>query len=788
VGLYETLFGRTGLVDIPTSEGPNLEPKGGSGRYNTNGFLDFDEINALLRGKEGLRAFYKMWKTDSDARKTLLMIVAAVVGGTWDIEPAGIDDKENPTTAEEEEQAEFARWALWESMDPDLPAHLWEAMTVVGRDGFAPFEQIYRVAEWNGRSVFALDILDLRRPISVDAWPQDGPRLAGIVQFTPGTRNGVPIGRAAVAAKDLVYYRLGAEGDNWEGESLLRPAYKHWKYKDAIERMQAMGIERTALGVPTGYPPTDAGADQLEAFDAFLANMRAGDATYFRAPGPKAEHADPGQGWHWEFVTPGTSRGDSVMIPEALKYHSDKIAGSVLEEFMRQGMDKVGTNATADTQQDPFMALCEAIVTIVLEAPINRQLIPRLIDYNFTASRYPKLKCSLLDTTTLTELATYVGTLAKAGAIRPEPRLEAFLRQRADLPEADEAAIKAQQDQEAQQAQADAEQAHAQALELTQAKGTPASGGGKQMSLDDMVRAAGDGFPTPSGKWCVCPEMQTGRRPIELQQHDAACPAATPATVRRTLSRADRPLKPHEQHMSLDRIERAIDGARQRFEQAAGEQVHALARSLAEQAQNGDGVPVAGGPAVLTDALGNVLEDLYHTGRATVREELSAQALGGPGVLQLAAYDRHNPAASALERLRARAQSAGDAIRAAIALALGRAGLHKGTDPAILQLAAERAGMSALRTAAQDHAAAALNLGRDDQATADSDLIAGSRYTSILDGNRCSHCRSADDDILRPLTDPVRLAHKPPNPECEGGDRCRCLEAFQFRAEAAPLV
>jgi hypothetical protein len=105
----------------------------------------------------------------------------------------------------------------------------------------------------------------------------------------------------------------------------------------------------------------------------------------------------------------------------------------VLEEFMRQGMDKVGTNATADTQQDPFLKLCEAIVSMVVEEPWNDQIIPRIVDLNIDGypdggNRYPKLSCSLIDSTTLTELADYVKQLADAGALRPEPRLEAFLR------------------------------------------------------------------------------------------------------------------------------------------------------------------------------------------------------------------------------------------------------------------------------------------------------------------------------------------------------------------------
>jgi hypothetical protein len=236
--------------------------------------------------------------------------------------------------------------------------------------------------------------------------------------------------------------------------------------------------------------------------------------------------------------------------------------------------------------------------------------------------------------------------------------------------------------------------------------------------------------------------------------------------------------------MSLDRIEASIEGARARFQSAAGDQVIALARELSASAQDGRVAP-ADPPPELVDVLTAELARLYQTGRETVREELAAQSTAH---YSLDATHRDDPNPSALDRLRARALSAADAIRSAIVAALSRAALHKGSGPADLQLAAERAAGGALKAAAQDHAAAALNAGRIDQAEVDSNMIAGTYYTSILDGNRCRDCASADDDVLRKLDDPVRLAHLPPNRDCLGGARCRCMEAYRFAGEDAAAI
>jgi len=42
----------------------------------------------------------------------------------------------------------------------------------------------------------------------------------------------------------------GKEGENWEGVSLLRPAYKPWFMKSTLEKIDAIAHERQSLGVP----------------------------------------------------------------------------------------------------------------------------------------------------------------------------------------------------------------------------------------------------------------------------------------------------------------------------------------------------------------------------------------------------------------------------------------------------------------------------------------------------------------------------------------------------------
>lgn len=715
---------------------PPQRARGGSGRQHTDGFLEYDEINNRLTGLEGLRVFDEMWRTDADCRRAITMCVVPIVAGTWTVEPYR-DEPGGPVDERDQQTADLVHWALHQHMRPRLPLHLWQALTIAGRAGSVPFEQVWHTAEWRGRPVIVPKTLDVRLPRTIERWIQQGPDLVAIEQRLLS-------GLVRIPADDLVLYRFGAEGDNWEGQSLLRAAYKHWKYKHSIELVQAVGVERGLVGVPTGWVPTDGVSDdQLDEFEEFLANIRANEASYHLFPGPPAQHAhsaDGGnRGWDWEFKVPAGGEAVARLSMELVQYHTAKIDATILAEFMRLGQQGVGARATADVQQSPFYQLVEAICSTVIEDPLNDSVVRRIVDLNDPRGRYPKVCCSEIDETSLEALGQYVATLVEKGAIRVEPRLESFLREKAGLPEADEDAIEKMEAREAEKAAEEFERQQKLAA-AKPAPDAPPAGAGKQLELD------------------------TGGGAV-------------------TLARQDRPLRAWEQTMSLDVIEERANTARQRLEHAAKDQARAYAVAAAGEIWAGRKPPPV--TAQLVDAVRGELEDLYLTGRQTVRDELRAQArdrLLGVATLE---SDPEVPE-EARRRLADRARLIADTLAARVTQVARRMLLRPGATEAVVQEAAEREAFASLRAEAMEHAMPVLNEGRTRQAQELADVIAGARYTSILDGRRCSACAAADDDVLRPLDDPVRLARIPPNPNCEGGGKCRCLEAFQLREEAAP--
>ena len=705
---------------------PPMTAVGDSGRGNTparsggTSFLNLqpDEFNAALTLHQGYAIFDQMWRGDAEVRKTLLMLLNPMIGATWTIEPYGGENADDKAR----KHAEFVEWALFKNMAPRFPAHVSELMRVGGRYGFAPFEQVWGSGTWEGKSVLTLQTLGLRLPKSVWEWitNPDG-TLAAIVQNTPLR------GSVTLPVENLVYYRFGAEGDNWEGESLLRAAYKPWKMKDTLEWIEAVALERFRVGLPVVYPPQGASEVDLDAIEEAVQNIRANTQGYLIMPGPHATGPADG-GWSFEIMTPGSGEGSALQ--DAIKSHKDAISANMVQEFMRLGQANVGARATAEVQADPFLAYCEAITSLVIEDTVNTTLIPRLVSLNFDdADGLPELHAALIDSTSLSDLATFVSGLITAGAIHPDNDLEDFLRARGDLPPADPEARK--------KAEAAAEAASQQ--------GAPPSPGHP-------------GFPPHPGQPGQ-PPPHPGQPPQPGQSPQPGQPKNGAPVKLDQPGQAD-----FHSHMALDAIEATLDNARDELRSAVTTEIPALARA----AVAGEKPDLSALEAAVQDALG----DIYDTGRASVQQELSSQ---GADVLPTTMQDAATPPS-----IEDRAHSIAEGIFAAMAKIVMLMRSQGVSDAGDLLTGAEQRGRQVAGQEALDHASGVLAEGRQDEADANADQITGTIYTSILDKNRCDACARADDGVTRALDDPVRLRNIPPNRDCAGWTRCRCMEFYVY--------
>jgi HK97 family phage portal protein len=66
---------------------------------------------------------------------------------------------------------------------------------------------------------------------------------------------------------------------------------------------------------------------------------------------------------------------------------------------------------------------------------------------------------------------------------------------------------------------------------------------------------------------------------------------------------------------------------------------------------------------------------------------------------------------------------------------------------------------------------AAISRGRSDEIEANADKIDHIEYSAVLDANTCGPCGDADGEVASDEADLPAA----PNPDCDGGDRCRCI-------------
>jgi hypothetical protein len=325
----------------------------------------------------------------------------------------------------------------------------------------------------------------------------------------------------------------------------------------------------------------------------------------------------------------------------------------MVAEFMRVGMGQTGARATAQVQQDPFLIAVEGFAGSVVEDTLNHGgpgqamgLVERIAYLNFPdLEGPPRLSMSLVDSTSLTELATYTMNLSAQGrcTVMTSWRTTCATR-RTCRPRTRRPGTRSAQEEAAQKAAA----------------------------APPRHRRRRRAPPAPSPR----PRRRPRSPPPE------------------THARQQRPLRHYEQHMSLDDIEQAIDGARARFQAAGDEHARAAAADVAATVAAGK-KPKATPPDELAGALHGVLTDLYALGRRTVDAELAAQGAHGPEQ-PVQVRTRGTAARSWLAR---RAAAAAREVMSAIIRAADRADMQ-GLDHAGMQHAAETAAGAALRAEA----------------------------------------------------------------------------------------
>lgn len=380
---------------------------GGTGTYLFGGFLTNTDYNKDWVGVHKYNLIDQMRFGDSSVRAALLAMKLPILSANWYIE--GDSQKLN----------DFVENCLFEDMDHTWAVFLRQALTMLD-NGNSIFEKVFKMRDDGkiGWKKFAP-----RLPRTIFKWAIGDGKIAGITQILPQGGNNVEI-----PGWKLLRFVNEQEGDNYEGLSVLRPAYKHWYMKDTLYKIDAIATERQGLGIPQLVTPPNIKTDERNALKNALKRMRANQQAYLETPsGVKVEFMD--------------MKAHTIKDPTAMIAHHDReISKAVLAQFLELGSQGgSGSRALSSDHSELFLLSLQAVAKGVQE--VMNKAIKELVDLNFPnvqATDYPKLGVGKIGLVDYEKLSIAIKNFFDAQMITPDLETEKHVRQLFDFPEKEE--------------------------------------------------------------------------------------------------------------------------------------------------------------------------------------------------------------------------------------------------------------------------------------------------------------------------------------------------------------
>lgn len=380
---------------------------GQSGVIIQQGIIRTDEYNSDLIGQTGLRTYERMRRSDATVHAILQMCKLPLLGLTWTVQPASEDeaDKKLAAFVENDLMNANVNWQRFMS----------EGLTMLDF-GYAVAEKTYELRTYDGQLRIGTKKIGFRKQTSIYKWETDDGNL-GITQQLVSTNVSIPM-------EKLIVFTHQQEGDNYEGVSMLRYAYKDWYMKDQLVKVNGISLEKCGIGVPKITFSTDVPEPEKVRARSILRQFRGNEEGYLEVP----KDSD---------VEMMDMKGNTTKeILPTIKHHDTQIALSVLGQFLMLGSSESGSRAVSADHSKLFMLSEEALANM-FQAAVQEQWIKQLCDINFSdlPNGYPKLIHSKIEDEDVSVFSNAVKSLADSGVLSFNFETEQAVRQVIHLPE-----------------------------------------------------------------------------------------------------------------------------------------------------------------------------------------------------------------------------------------------------------------------------------------------------------------------------------------------------------------
>ena len=393
------------------------------GRTGTNlssGIISEDYNNEWNYDKS-IENVEKMRKGDPQVQSSLQVLKLPLLTANWVID---IDKEGN------EEHKDFVKHALFDDMEISFDDFRQEAMNFL-EFGFYYFEKVFKLRDDGliGWRKFAPRIPSAHLYWNTKKGFGSGKnKNEGITQQLKSSEDSVGnivMMNPQIPMSKLIVFTHKKEGNNYEGQSVLRTAFKDWKMKDFAEKIQMIAIEREGVGIPMMTIPDNADDDEITAAENICKNLKSNEKSYIVKK----------KSWDFEIATAGSS-GKNNATAEAIKHHNEMIHMNVLATFLMNN-NGGGSYAKSKVDIDFFLNALQSTAKYVAQQ-IN-YAIKELIIINFGVQDfYPKLTATEIGSIDDQALMNAINTGVQAGVIVPDDTLKDWVRENMNLPERDE--------------------------------------------------------------------------------------------------------------------------------------------------------------------------------------------------------------------------------------------------------------------------------------------------------------------------------------------------------------
>lgn len=425
---------------VPKKKVDGFSEIGTSGLDRTNGWINEEFLRELGDLDRFVKVITEMTDNDHTVGSFLFAIDMFLRKVQWDIVP--FDDTEQNDL----DDAQFLRECM-EDMSHSWQDFISETLTMIPF-GWSTAEIVYKKRQGSQKESSKVPSskyddgkigwrkFAARSQDTVDRWEFDeSGGLRGWVQKAPPEYEEVPI-----PIEKALLFRTVVRKGNPQGRSMLRNAYRAWKYKVRFEEVEGVGIERDLAGLPVAWVDAEymmkSATPEQKAFVSELkqivVNVRRDEQEGLILPLMYDENNNK----LFDFELMSSSGARSIDVGSVIERLNKYIAMTVLADFIMLGQDSVGSYALSTDKTGMFQAALECFLDSI-ENVLNMYAVPRLWEVNgLDQARMPKFKHAKVQEPNLEQLGGFITAITGAGApMFPDPDVENVLRKRAGLPE-----------------------------------------------------------------------------------------------------------------------------------------------------------------------------------------------------------------------------------------------------------------------------------------------------------------------------------------------------------------